>query len=499
MKPITRIDMYLAVISGDEDAVTPLPEPVTRIDHYLAYLAGENVAELPEPVTRIDSYLAKLCGMDVEIPEEPITRIDFYLAVLNGETVDLPDAVTRIDYYLDAWAQGGGDLPWQTFTGNPLQFNAPKAHTLRSVKVEFSPIQSGSGDPSPDNVRPITGWTGANINRTGENLFDKANVTDLNGYFGSGAIASSVAHKTIYIPCKPNTTYTVSNSANNRKALGYTKEVPDTGIMVYGQATGTITTGNDAKYLVCYCFNGNSDTVTYQQVLDAFQIVLGATAPSDYSPYTGETLSLTWTSQGTVYGGYAEVAEDGSVTLTADRAIVSLSAFDFTGYSTPANHVFRATFTDVVPDIVEHSNGNIGYGDISDSFTYKPYSPIGASDNGKFAISNSGTNRIVIIDHRYSSVADFEDSVKDVQICYKLKNPVVTHLSSVTQLQALVGINTMWSDTNGELTVEARAEAVNLSALQSLNMLLGGRYYNNGGANEPSDEEALDILMGGER
>lgn len=32
-----------------------------------------------------------------------------------------------------------------------------------TVTVGIEPVQSGSGDPSPDNVRPISGWTGANI------------------------------------------------------------------------------------------------------------------------------------------------------------------------------------------------------------------------------------------------------------------------------------------------------------------------------------------------
>lgn len=36
---------------------------------------------------------------------------------------------------------------------------------LKSLKVAISPVQSGSGDPSPSNVRPISGWTGANIHR----------------------------------------------------------------------------------------------------------------------------------------------------------------------------------------------------------------------------------------------------------------------------------------------------------------------------------------------
>ena len=35
---------------------------------------------------------------------------------------------------------------------------------MPSLKVDIEPVQSGSGDPSPDNIRPISGWTAANVN-----------------------------------------------------------------------------------------------------------------------------------------------------------------------------------------------------------------------------------------------------------------------------------------------------------------------------------------------
>lgn len=44
---------------------------------------------------------------------------------------------------------------------------------LKSLVVGIDAVQSGSGDPSPDNVRPITGWTGATIYRTKSNILPK--------------------------------------------------------------------------------------------------------------------------------------------------------------------------------------------------------------------------------------------------------------------------------------------------------------------------------------
>lgn len=35
---------------------------------------------------------------------------------------------------------------------------------MPSLKVGIEPVQSGSGDPSPENIRPISGWTAANVN-----------------------------------------------------------------------------------------------------------------------------------------------------------------------------------------------------------------------------------------------------------------------------------------------------------------------------------------------
>lgn len=34
---------------------------------------------------------------------------------------------------------------------------------MPSLKVGIEPVQEGSGDPSPENIRPISGWTAANI------------------------------------------------------------------------------------------------------------------------------------------------------------------------------------------------------------------------------------------------------------------------------------------------------------------------------------------------
>lgn len=41
---------------------------------------------------------------------------------------------------------------------------------LKELLVNIEPVQEGSGDPSPVNIRPITGWTGCNIYRSGTDM-----------------------------------------------------------------------------------------------------------------------------------------------------------------------------------------------------------------------------------------------------------------------------------------------------------------------------------------
>ena len=67
-------------------------------------------------------------------------------------------------------AAAGGSVIEDTATGNPLTFNTNVAKPLRSLLIPFTPVQSGTGDPSPDNVRPVVGITGLTAWRTGKNV-----------------------------------------------------------------------------------------------------------------------------------------------------------------------------------------------------------------------------------------------------------------------------------------------------------------------------------------
>ena len=59
----------------------------------------------------------------------------------------------------------GADIPGSEseFSGEIVTFDNPGGAEITALFVAVEPVQAGSGDPSPDNVRPISGWDSVNI------------------------------------------------------------------------------------------------------------------------------------------------------------------------------------------------------------------------------------------------------------------------------------------------------------------------------------------------
>ena len=51
----------------------------------------------------------------------------------------------------------------ETASGSVASFETDIVRKIPSLKADIMPVQSGSGDPSPTNIRPITGWTGVSV------------------------------------------------------------------------------------------------------------------------------------------------------------------------------------------------------------------------------------------------------------------------------------------------------------------------------------------------
>ena len=98
-------------------------------------------------------------------------------------------------------AAGGGSLPWAEFTGNPVMFDAPRAHNVNSAIVEFEPQQDlhGYANPWPAGGGKNTldyDTVFANV-KVGENDFEGA-LSD--GFSGDKSLSQYIG-KTITISC----------------------------------------------------------------------------------------------------------------------------------------------------------------------------------------------------------------------------------------------------------------------------------------------------------
>jgi len=186
--------------------------------------------------------------------------------------------------------------------GTTIQING--SATLTDVNTNYQSRvtkllgqTSQSGTPTPTSPQPIHVVSGDNVlSICGKNLFDKNDTSKIlncliNGT--TGAISNYTGCKTLYIPCQPNTTYTVSRTAGTRFTAGTTNSTPTAGLTcsdLTSNSSGsviTLTTNANAKYLCVFYYNSGSDTLTEEEIRNSIQIEKGSTA-LPYEPYIGQ-------------------------------------------------------------------------------------------------------------------------------------------------------------------------------------------------------------------
>ena len=127
----------------------------------------------------------------------------------------------------------------------------------------------------------------------GKNLFDKDNANILRGYFsttGNIMSYSSDYRRMLYIPCKENTTYTITKVLSKMFRIASTATIPANNVAIINRSIvdtstfRTFNTGEGANYLVVNYYNANEDTLTEQEILNSIQIEQGSIATT-YESY----------------------------------------------------------------------------------------------------------------------------------------------------------------------------------------------------------------------
>ena len=186
------------------------------------------------------------------------------------------------------------------------------------VTASWTPTQEGSGEPSPENIRPIKGRTEIKVERCGENLL---NIKPFNKFINKGITYEYVPDSGIHISgtatansdsptfpvwhLPPGKYYGLNMDAGIAASIVVQRDGSRQWLNTKG--IFEILAGDVIVYWYMIVTNGATlDTTIYPY------IVPGTTAPTAYAPYIGSTNTLTLPE--TVYGGEVDAEGKGQET-----------------------------------------------------------------------------------------------------------------------------------------------------------------------------------------
>ena len=250
----------------------------------------------------------------VEVPEPTLISKSITANGTYTASADNADGYSSVTVAVDGFKK-------KSIANTPTDiasFNDGTANPMPSLEISIKPVQSGSGDPSPSNVRPISGWSGANVTRCGINLFNKTTaivgfIDDVTGERDPNPNYRS----TDYIRVNGGESYYVKSEQTQGMWGAWYDEDMEYIARCAGYADKIITAPPNAAYArftVVTTVSGN---------LDTFAVNYPAT-DTNYHAYNGSTTSIPFHDSSdnpiTVYGGTLNVT---SGELTATHANIA--------------------------------------------------------------------------------------------------------------------------------------------------------------------------------
>lgn len=332
------------------------------------------------------------------------------------------------------------DLP----TGAVASITDGTALPMPSLKVGIEPVQSGSGDPSPENIRPISGWTAANVTRTGKNLyFDKLENASISAI---GTLEINTSNDMFIARVNEGETYTFTLNDTGVTVGGFFVEKPTMSSVSYNNARIYLSSASQYSYTIPQ--GVKYIAVRYLKTFTTPVIEKGTTITT-YEPYTGQTYNIEFTDGDnplTVYGGTLDV--------TTGELVVNRVYKEFDGtenwarYATSENNTSFNLYSSI-------SNATSYNGQISNQLNFNMQAYDVASDR-KYTFAVEPTNGRRVFIQVPTSVASTNETFKTWLATQKANNtpvaisvkitPTTYHLTP-TQVRTLVGNNNIWADT----------------------------------------------------
>ena len=289
LNPITRTERLL-----DGEDLTP----TNREEMFIKRIYDKTQA-IPEPVNRKEYFLKKAgeAGGDVTVVPLSVTDNGIY----SEEGKAYSPVTVEVSPPEDSYQLKSITTPTSLATFNASAMPMPK------LKVSIVAKQAGSGVPSPDNVRPITGWDAVVVSDVGKNLCEgiisNANIES------NGIISSSLDFNMAYGKVKKGETYTITTNEINGFVGGFFTSIPVSGSVSYN---GQRIVENNKT------FTSPIDGYVTFRVVSKYsynpQLEIGTSATA-YEPYNPNSYTTTITLPQTVYGAEVDVV-NGILTIT---------------------------------------------------------------------------------------------------------------------------------------------------------------------------------------
>lgn len=336
---------------------------------------------------------------------------------------------------------GGSVTNPQTKSGTVVSIDSDGGDKAVSLVATIEAVQAGSGDPSPTNVRAITGWTAANVTVAGKNLISFKSLLDKwgSGYtdLGDGSYnvtSAGTGYREPFRFASKDIDVTLSGEITQLSgSVGWRLQLLNSsGEVVAALGSGSTTlSGKGCKLRLNYSTGGTG--ANYKNI----QVELGTTATA-YEPYTGTT---TTTALGrTVYGGTLDVVTG---VLTVTHEAVDLGTLNWTKGTDATGVFFRSSIAGIKSPTSQSAVVN------AICTNYKAASVNNVVDNS-FACSTNGTT-FFVRDLRYTDAAAFKTAVSGVFLVYELATPQSYNLTA-QQVELLAGQNNVWADT-GDISI----------------------------------------------
>lgn len=349
-------------------------------------------------------------------------------------------------------------------SGNPVVCYPVAGYPL-GVKAKWEPMQEGTGTPSPENIRPIKGRDSVRVTRCGETLWslDKITLQTFNTN-----ITTQIDMDAVNLLPRNVKLYFSGQCSNGklREIRFYDGTGAEMGTLcTEGGYSTVIKAGNIAKVLLYAGLNENSE-----RTCTNLQITPGTTDPTTYTPYIGQTNTLTLPE--TVYGGEVDAVTGEGQKVWKSVALDGTENWNTWGVNKNNTNV-TGFFT---YDINDYSNDGSNINKILCSTMSNEEKNIWGGKNMGVGLANSGNSKYLIYCITTNTLPDTTDDKKamasfktflanlyaagtPVQVAYKLATPTPFTATGAQPIPALAGANTVLTDADSA-TVTGRADPI---------------------------------------